>query len=76
MGFGSFVAIMYVILGLIVFSLMLVFMLSYGKDKMSWPIYLLRIIVFLLINVLYMPTMDMLFSMVACETNIYGTLVH
>lgn len=72
---------MYVSLGLIILSLMLVFLLSYSlskrdKSSFTWPVYLLRFLVMLFISILYMPIMDILFSMLACRTEDNGLLMH
>lgn len=74
------VAMMYVCLGLMIFALMLVFLLSYSlskaKQSFTWPVYLLRFLISLFITILYMPIMDLMFSMIACETNESGILMH
>lgn len=72
---------MYVSLGLIILSLMLVFLLSYSlnkrdKSSFTWPVYLLRFLVMLFVSILYMPIMDILFSMLACRTEESGLLMH
>jgi hypothetical protein len=65
--FSALVAMMYVSLGLLIFALMLIFALSYGTQAFSWPVYVLRILVQLFLSVLYMPIMDLLFAVIACD---------
>ncbi|CAD8126295.1 unnamed protein product [Paramecium sonneborni] len=78
--FEGFVAMMYVSLGMVLFVLMLIFLLSYSISKsnssFSWPIMLLRFLMSLFLQVLYMPIIDLLFSMLSCTDNQNGLLKH
>ncbi|CAD8162069.1 unnamed protein product [Paramecium octaurelia] len=78
--FSGFVAMMYVCLGLLLFALMLMFLLSYSvsksKSSFTWPIMLLRFLMSLFLQVLYMPIVDLLFSMLSCADNQAGVLQH
>ncbi|CAD8125809.1 unnamed protein product [Paramecium sonneborni] len=78
--FGGFVAMIYVSLGLLLFALMLVFLLSYSisksKSSFTWPIMLLRFLMTLFLQVLYMPIIDMLFSMLSCVDDQNGKIIH
>ncbi|CAD8209105.1 unnamed protein product [Paramecium pentaurelia] len=78
--FQGFVAMMYVCLGLLLFAMMLIFLLSYSisksKSSFTWPIMLLRFLMSLFLQVLYMPIIDLLFSMLSCTTNQNGVLMH
>ncbi|CAD8157654.1 unnamed protein product [Paramecium octaurelia] len=78
--FSGFAAMMYVCLGLVLFALMLIFLLSYSinksKSSFTWPIIFLRFLINLFLQVLYMPIIDLLLSMLSCQTNQNGVLVH
>ncbi|CAD8203560.1 unnamed protein product [Paramecium pentaurelia] len=78
--FSGFAAMMYVCLGLVLFSLMLIFLLSYSinksKSSFTWPIMLLRFLISIFLQALYMPIIDLLLSMLACQTDQNGVLKH
>ncbi|CAD8075781.1 unnamed protein product [Paramecium primaurelia] len=78
--FSGFAAMMYICLGLILFALMLIFLLSYSinksKSSFTWPIILLRFLISIFLQALYMPIIDLLLSMLACQTNQNGVLKH
>ncbi|CAK82689.1 unnamed protein product (macronuclear) [Paramecium tetraurelia] len=75
--FPALVAMMYVCLGLVVFAFMLIFLLSYRlKSAFTWPIYILRIMIQMFLSVLYMPIMDLFFSLIACTTDENGNTIN
>ncbi|CAD8157650.1 unnamed protein product [Paramecium octaurelia] len=75
--FSALVAMMYVCLGLVVFAFMLIFLLSYRlKSAFTWPIYILRIMIQMFLSVLYMPIMDLFFSLIACTTDENGNKIN
>ncbi|CAK66138.1 unnamed protein product (macronuclear) [Paramecium tetraurelia] len=77
LSFPALVAMMYVCLGLVVFAFMLIFFLSYRlKSAFTWPIYILRILIQMFLSILYMPIMDLFFSLIACTTDENGDNVN
>ncbi|CAD8162073.1 unnamed protein product [Paramecium octaurelia] len=75
--FVGLISIMYTCLGLVLFGYMLVVLLNYRlQTNFSWITEILRGLIKLFLSILYMPMMDLFFSILACTINEKGESVH
>lgn len=70
LNFSSIVTMMYVIIGIIVISIMMIFFLGYtSRISYSWPVILLKSLIVLFTTILYLPILDLFFTIVNCKSN-------
>ena len=71
------ISMMYTCLGLVLLGYMLIILLNYRlQSSFSLIVQVLRALIKLFLSILYMPIMDLFFSILACDKDEKGNSVH
>lgn len=72
--FSSFTSMMYVLVGIILIAIMILLLMGYSNTMklntaVSWPVFVLKLLLTLFSTIFYLPILNLFFEMVNCHEN-------